>query len=43
MEENKVICSKCGVETTVPFVPTEGRDVYCRGCLRKIRDERRRF
>jgi DNA-directed RNA polymerase len=30
---HKVICSDCGVETEVPFKPTEGRPVYCRDCL----------
>jgi CxxC-x17-CxxC domain-containing protein len=29
----KVTCSDCGVETEVPFKPTEGRPVYCRECL----------
>ena len=33
----KVNCSKCGEETEVPFKPTEGRDVYCRACYRKMR------
>ncbi|MGB9939515.1 CxxC-x17-CxxC domain-containing protein [Methanosarcina sp.] len=32
-EMHKVICSDCGVETEVPFKPTEGRPVYCRDCL----------
>ena len=32
-EMTKVICSDCGVETEVPFKPTEGRPVYCRDCL----------
>lgn len=32
-----VICSDCGVETQVPFKPTEGRPVYCRDCLPKHR------
>ena len=27
------VCSDCGVETQVPFKPTEGRPVYCRDCL----------
>jgi len=30
-------CSDCGVETQVPFKPTEGRPVYCRECLPKHR------
>jgi CxxC-x17-CxxC domain-containing protein len=32
-----VVCSDCGVETQVPFKPTEGRPVYCRDCLPKHR------
>ena len=32
-EMTKVVCSDCGVETEVPFKPTEGRPVYCRDCL----------
>lgn len=30
---HSTICSDCGVETQVPFKPTEGRPVYCRDCL----------
>lgn len=30
-----VICSGCGVETTVPFTPTPGRPVFCRECFAK--------
>ncbi len=36
-EMHKVTCSDCGVETEVPFKPTEGRPVYCRDCLAKHR------
>jgi CxxC-x17-CxxC domain-containing protein len=32
-EMTKVTCSDCGIETEVPFKPTEGRPVYCRDCL----------
>ncbi|KKG12227.1 MULTISPECIES: CxxC-x17-CxxC domain-containing protein [unclassified Methanosarcina] len=32
-EMTKVTCSDCGVETEVPFKPTEGRPVYCRECF----------
>ena len=28
----KVLCSTCGVETTVPFKPDPSRPVYCRTC-----------
>lgn len=30
-----VTCAECGVETTVPFRPREGRPVYCRDCYAK--------
>jgi CxxC-x17-CxxC domain-containing protein len=29
------VCAACGTKTTVPFEPTEGRDVYCRECFQK--------
>ncbi|AKB12624.1 DNA-directed RNA polymerase [Methanosarcina thermophila] len=32
-EMTRVTCSDCGIETEVPFKPTEGRPVYCRDCL----------
>ena len=28
------VCAECGVSTTVPFKPVEGRPVYCRDCYR---------
>ncbi|HEY2470941.1 MAG TPA: zinc-ribbon domain containing protein [Terracidiphilus sp.] len=33
--ETRVTCSECGVETTVPFKPTQKRPVLCRGCFNK--------
>jgi len=39
-EMHKAICSDCGKECEVPFVPTEGRPVYCRECLPKYRKPR---
>jgi len=30
-----VTCADCGVETTVPFEPKEGRPVYCKECYVK--------
>ncbi len=36
--ETRTECSDCGVETTVPFKPTQGRPVLCRQCFQgKIR------
>ena len=36
--ETRTKCSACGVETTVPFKPTQGRPVLCRSCfqLRRV-------
>ena len=31
--ETRTPCSECGVETTVPFKPTQGRPVLCRQCF----------
>ena len=35
--EVAVKCALCGVETTVPFRPTQGRPVYCRDCFLRMR------
>jgi CxxC-x17-CxxC domain-containing protein len=40
-EMHKIKCSDCGAESEVPFKPTEGRPVYCRGCFDKHRPPRR--
>jgi CxxC-x17-CxxC domain-containing protein len=31
--ETTTVCSQCGRETTVPFIPRQGRPVYCRECF----------
>ncbi len=31
--ETHATCSHCGKNTTVPFVPTQGRPVLCRECF----------
>ncbi len=31
--ETRTECSDCGVQTTVPFKPTQGRPVLCRACF----------
>ncbi len=36
-EVYSAVCATCGVETTVPFEPTEGRPVYCKECYAKMR------
>ncbi len=33
----EVTCSSCGKTTSVPFEPEEGRPVYCKDCLAKIK------
>jgi CxxC-x17-CxxC domain-containing protein len=35
--ETRTACSECGVETTVPFKPTQGRPVLCRQCFQAKR------
>ena len=35
--ETRTQCSECGVETTVPFRPTQGRPVFCRSCFQMKR------
>jgi CxxC-x17-CxxC domain-containing protein len=35
--ETRTECSACGVETTVPFKPTQGRPVLCRSCFQLMR------
>jgi len=35
--ETRTYCSECGVETTVPFKPSQGRPVLCRECFQKKR------
>ena len=32
--ETRTECSECGVVTTVPFKPTQGRPVLCRQCFK---------
>ena len=36
-EMHKAVCADCGKECEVPFVPKEGRPVYCRECYSKHR------
>jgi CxxC-x17-CxxC domain-containing protein len=35
--ETRTECSECGVVTTVPFKPTQGRPVLCRQCFKAKR------
>lgn len=36
-EETRTSCSHCGVITSVPFKPTQGRPVLCRQCFQSKR------
>lgn len=33
--ETRTVCAQCGLETTVPFLPNQGRPVLCRACFEK--------
>lgn len=34
------VCSSCGAETNVPFLPRQDRPVYCDACYAKVRPSR---
>lgn len=36
--ETRTQCSECGISTTVPFKPTQGRPVLCRQCFKDKRE-----
>jgi CxxC-x17-CxxC domain-containing protein len=36
--ETRTVCANCGIETTVPFRPNQGRPVLCRACFQMPRD-----
>ncbi len=36
-EQYETTCASCGKQTAVPFVPREGRPVYCRDCFQPQR------
>jgi len=36
--ETHVKCSSCGIDTSVPFKPTQDRPVLCRSCFDKTRN-----
>lgn len=37
LHETTVECAGCGIQTTVPFKPSQGRPVLCRACFRPDR------
>jgi CxxC-x17-CxxC domain-containing protein len=34
---HEVTCAVCGTMTEVPFLPTQGRPVYCQDCFQQIK------
>ncbi len=36
-EMHPVVCAKCGIDTTVPFVPRDDRPVYCSDCFSEMK------
>lgn len=34
--DHPIVCEQCGENTTVPFVPSGNRPVYCRPCFRSL-------
>lgn len=34
------VCDRCGKNTKVPFLPEEGRGVFCKECLKEVRRQR---
>jgi CxxC-x17-CxxC domain-containing protein len=36
-----VVCSRCGVQTQVPFLPRHDRPVYCSSCFDAVKLETR--
>ncbi|MEQ1645121.1 MAG: zinc-ribbon domain containing protein [Pyrinomonadaceae bacterium] len=39
MIEIRADCARCGVSTTVPFYPSQGRPVFCRGCFTQLKEQ----
>ncbi len=33
-----VVCSECGVQTTVPFKPNQDKPLFCPDCYRKLKE-----
>ena len=36
---HEVVCSACGIQTTVPFIPSQDKPVYCPDCYKKEKGE----
>ena len=39
LREVRVTCAECGVETTVPFKPTNGKPVLCHVCFKRAKPQ----
>jgi CxxC-x17-CxxC domain-containing protein len=39
-ERHDAVCSKCGNECVVPFIPAPNRPIYCHACYQIVREER---
>lgn len=39
-EMHTAVCSECGAETQVPFMPTSSRPIYCRDCYQSKKPQR---
>ncbi len=33
------VCSQCGAKTQVPFKPIEGKEIYCKECYAKRKEQ----
>jgi CxxC-x17-CxxC domain-containing protein len=36
-EMHQAVCSECGAQTTVPFIPVSNRPIYCKDCFQAKR------
>ena len=34
VRKHQAVCAECGISTTVPFLPTQNRPVYCSACFK---------
>ncbi len=39
-EMHPAVCSECGTQTQVPFLPRTDRPIYCSDCFEKVRRNR---
>ncbi len=41
--EHLILCRDCGMAAVVPFKPLEKRQIFCRVCYRRRKEEERRY